>query len=46
MNKEIWEIWLENEKKRESDFNRYLEHKQIKKEIEIKELIKGLFSNT
>ncbi len=41
MNKEIWEIWLESEKRREFDFQRYLEHKQIKKEIEIKELIEG-----
>ena len=41
MNKEIWEIWLENEKRRESDFQRYLEHKQIKKETEVKELIEG-----
>lgn len=41
MNKEIWEIWLENEKQRESDFKRYLEHKQIKKETEIKNLIEG-----
>ena len=41
MNKEIWEIWLEDKKRRESDFQRYLERKQIKKEIETKTLIQG-----
>lgn len=39
--KEIWEIWLENEKRRESDFQKYLGAKKIKKETEIKELVQG-----
>ena len=41
MNKEIWEIWLENEERREMDFQGYLERKQIKRETEIKDLIEG-----
>lgn len=41
MTKEIWEIWLEDEKRREKDFQKYLMNKKIKKEIEIKELIQG-----
>ena len=41
MIKEIWEIWIENEQKREKDFLNYLKSKKIKKEIEIKELIQG-----
>lgn len=41
MDKEIWEIWLEDEKRMESDFQRYLRLKQIKEEAEIKELIEG-----
>ena len=39
--KEIWEIWLEDEKKREKDFATYLKFKQVKKETEIKELVQG-----
>ena len=41
MNREIWEIWLENEKRRELDFQKYLKRRQIKKEAETKELIEG-----
>jgi len=41
MDKEIWEIWLEDEERRESDFQRYLRLRQIKEETEIKELIEG-----
>ena len=41
MNKEIWEIWLENEKRRELDFQKYLRLKQIKEETELKDLIEG-----
>jgi len=41
MTKEIWEIWLENEERREKDFLKYLKNKKIKKEIEIKELVQG-----
>jgi len=41
MDKEIWEIWLENEKRREFDFQRYLRLKQIKEETELKDLIEG-----
>ncbi len=39
--KELWEIWLEDEKRRESDFQKYLDTKKIKKETEIKELVQG-----
>jgi uncharacterized protein (UPF0332 family) len=41
MTKEIWEIWLENEQKREKAFQRYIKTKKIKKEIETKELVQG-----
>jgi len=41
MPKEIWEIWLENKERRELDFQRYLESKKIKKEIEVQELVQG-----
>lgn len=41
MNKEIWEIWLENEKRMNEDFEKYINSKKIKKETEIKELIQG-----
>lgn len=41
MKKEIWEIWLENQERREIDFQRYLKDKKIKIETEIKELVKG-----
>lgn len=39
--KELWEIWLENEKRRDKDFLKYLKMKKIKKETELKELING-----
>lgn len=39
--KEIWEIWLENKERRESDFERYLKSKKIKREEEVKELVHG-----
>ena len=39
--KEIWEIWLEDERRRENDFQRHLDTKKIKKETEIKELVQG-----
>ncbi|MBS3100417.1 DNA-binding protein [Candidatus Pacearchaeota archaeon] len=41
MAKEIWEIWLENTKKRQNDFEKYLKSKKIKAETEIKELVEG-----
>jgi len=41
MAKEIWEIWLEDEERREKDFQKYLKNKKIKKETEIKELVLG-----
>lgn len=41
MNKEIWEIWLEDEKRREKDFLRYLKSKKVKKETEVQELVQG-----
>lgn len=39
--KEIWEIWLENEERREADFQKYLKKRKIKTETEKKELVKG-----
>ena len=41
MAKEIWEIWLENEERRQKDFEKYLKSKKIKPETEIKELVQG-----
>lgn len=41
MAREIWEIWLKSEERREKDFQRYLNSKKIKKETEIKELVQG-----
>lgn len=41
MNKEIWEIWLEDGKRREKDFQRYLKSKKVKKETEVQELVQG-----
>ena len=41
MAKEIWEIWLEDKKRRERDFRNYIKSKKIKKEIEIKDLVQG-----
>src|SRR3989339_495989 len=37
MAKEIWEIWIENEKRRQKDFEKYLKSKKIKPELELKE---------
>lgn len=44
MTKEIWEIWIENEERRQKDFEKYLRLKKIKTETEIKELIEGHIS--
>ncbi|HLC86711.1 MAG TPA: hypothetical protein VJH65_00325 [Candidatus Nanoarchaeia archaeon] len=41
MAKEIWEIWLDNEQKRETAFQKYLKTKKIKKETETNELVQG-----
>lgn len=41
MAKEIWEIWLEKEERRQKDFEKYLKSKKIKIETEIKELVQG-----
>ena len=41
MNKEIWEIWLENEKARENDFQMYLDSKKIQIEKEKEALVQG-----
>ncbi len=41
MAKEIWEKWLENEERRQKDFERYLNSKKIKKETENNELVQG-----
>lgn len=41
MTNEIWEKWLENEERKEKDFQKYLKNKKIKKETEIKELVQG-----
>ena len=39
--KEFWEIWKDDEKKLENDFNKYLKSKKIKIESEKEELVKG-----
>ena len=44
MTKEIWEIWLENEERRQKDFEKYLKSRKIKTETEIKELVEGHIS--
>lgn len=41
MNKEFWEIWLDNKKIREADFHNYLKSKKIKPEKEKEELVQG-----
>jgi len=41
MAKEIWEIWIEDEERRQKDFEKYLNSKKIKPETELKELIEG-----
>ena len=41
MNKEFWEIWMEDESKRENDFKSYLASNKIRKESEIKNLVLG-----
>ncbi len=41
MTKEIWEIWFEDEKRRQEDFERYIKFKNIKIETEIKALVQG-----
>ena len=41
MAKEIWEIWIENEERRQKDFEKYLKSKKIKTETETKELVEG-----
>jgi len=41
MNKEFWEVWLEDEKVREMDFRDYLKSKKIKLEEEREELVQG-----
>src|SRR3989344_7433079 len=41
MTKEIWDIWIENEERRNKDFQNYIKSKKIKKEIEISFLIQG-----
>jgi len=38
---EIWDIWIENENRRNTDFQKYIKSKSIKKEIQTEELIKG-----
>lgn len=39
--KSFWEIWLEDEKRIEEDFNNYLKTKKIKEEVEVRELVEG-----
>ena len=39
--KSFWEIWLEDEKRIEKDFNNYFKTKKIKKEVEVRELVEG-----
>ncbi|MCK5283305.1 MAG: HEPN domain-containing protein [Nanoarchaeota archaeon] len=41
MSKQFWEVWLEDEEKRDADFQKYLASKKIKKETETKELVQG-----
>jgi len=41
MAKEIWEIWLENEERRQKDFERYINSRKIKTETEVKALVQG-----
>ncbi|MBS3083635.1 HEPN domain-containing protein [Candidatus Pacearchaeota archaeon] len=41
MTKEVWEIWLENEERKERDFQKYLKNKKIKIETETKDLVQG-----
>jgi len=41
MKREIWEIWIEDQNKRERAFQRYLKSKKIKREVELKDLVKG-----
>ena len=41
MAKEIWEIWFENKERRDSDFQRYLKSRKVKKEFETKGLVQG-----
>ena len=42
MNKDFWEIWLDNEKVRETDFQNYLKSKKIKLETEKEVLSKSV----
>ena len=39
--KDFWEIWIEDEEKRDSDFDAYLRSKKIKKETGTEDLIEG-----
>ena len=41
MVREVWDIWLKNEERRDKDFQRYLKSKKIKKETEASLLIQG-----
>src|SRR3989344_843211 len=41
MTKELWELWLESEERRNRDFNQYLKSKKITKETETPALVKG-----
>lgn len=41
MRKRIWEIWLEDEGRREADFQEYARSWKIRKETETKELVGG-----
>lgn len=41
MDKDFWEIWLDDETARESDFKDYLRSKKIKPEIEKADLVEG-----
>ena len=41
MTRQFWEVWLEDEKQREMDFQKYVDSRKIKREEETKELING-----
>jgi len=41
MVKEIWDIWMEDENRRNRDFKKYISSKKIKKETEVSMLVQG-----
>ena len=41
MNQELWQIWFDNEQRREEDYRRYLETRKIKPVKQVKALVQG-----